>query len=61
MSPSSEILDRGAAKADWVRPATAEEFMAQYVTLVYTLPRIAGAITAAAPQRLSPRPRQPLI
>jgi hypothetical protein len=23
--------------------------MAQYVTLVYTLPRIAGAITAAAP------------
>ena len=36
-------------QADWVRPATAEEFMAQYVTLVYTLPRIAGAITAAAP------------
>ena len=34
-------------QADWVRPATAEEFMAQYVTLVYTLPRIAGAITAA--------------
>ena len=25
-------------QADWVRPATAEEFMAQYVTLVYTLP-----------------------
>ncbi len=35
--------------ADWVRPATAEDFMAQYVTLVHTLPRIAGAITAAAP------------
>ena len=26
-----------------VQPATAEEVMAQYVTLVYTLPRIAGA------------------
>lgn len=36
-------------QADWVQPATAEDFMAQYVTLVYTLPRIAGAITAAAP------------
>ena len=35
--------------ASWVRPVTATEFMAQYVTLVYTLPRIAGAITAAAP------------
>lgn len=35
--------------ATWVRPVTAREFMAQYVTLVYTLPRIAGAITAAAP------------
>ena len=35
--------------ADWVRPVKATEFMAQYVTLVYTLPRIAGAITAAAP------------
>lgn len=36
-------------QAEWVRPVTANEFMAQYVTLVYTLPRIAGAITAAAP------------
>ena len=36
-------------EATWVRPVTATEFMAQYVTLVYTLPRIAGAITAAAP------------
>ena len=41
-------------QADWVRPATAEEFMAQYVTLVYTLPRIAGAITAAAPPIAEP-------
>ena len=36
-------------QADWVRPVTANEFMAQYVTLVHTLPRIAGAIAAAAP------------
>lgn len=36
-------------EATWVRPVTSSEFMAQYVTLVYTLPRIAGAITAAAP------------
>ena len=41
-------------QADWVRPASAEEFMAQYVTLVYTLPRIAGAITAAAPPITEP-------
>ena len=41
-------------QADWVRPASAEEFMAQYVTLVYTLPRIAGAITAAAPPSAEP-------
>ena len=36
-------------QSDWVRPVAADEFMAQYVTLVYTLPRIAGAITAASP------------
>lgn len=36
-------------QAEWVRTVSANEFMAQYVTLVYTLPRIAGAITAAAP------------
>lgn len=40
--------------SDWVRPVTADEFMAQYVTLVYTLPRIAGAITAAAPPMTAP-------
>ena len=34
--------------ADWVRPATAEEFMAQYLMLLQTLPRVAQAITAAA-------------
>ena len=35
--------------ADWVRAATAEEFMAQYLMLLQTLPRAAQAITAAAP------------
>ena len=35
--------------ADWVRAATAEEFMAQYLMLLQTLPRVAQAITAAAP------------
>lgn len=34
--------------ADWVRPVSAEEFMAQYLMLVHALPRVAGAITAAA-------------
>ncbi|MGB1351287.1 MAG: penicillin acylase family protein [Luminiphilus sp.] len=41
-------------EAAWVRPVTATEFMAQYVTLVYTLPRIAGAITAATPPASPP-------
>jgi acyl-homoserine-lactone acylase len=31
----------------WVRPAEASEFMAQYITLVYSLPRAATAIAAA--------------
>jgi acyl-homoserine-lactone acylase len=35
--------------ADWVRAASAEEFMAQYLMLLQTLPRAAQAITAAAP------------
>lgn len=35
--------------ADWVRAATAEEFMAQYLMLLQTLPRAAQAIIAAAP------------
>ena len=34
--------------ADWVRAATAEEFMAQYLMLLQTLPRVAQAIAAAA-------------
>ena len=51
-------------QADWVRPVTANEFMAQYVTLVHTLPRIAGAIVAAAPPAKtlsfqSPPPSEP--
>ena len=36
---------------DWVRPVTTIEVMAQYVTLVYTLPRISGALVAAQPPR----------
>ena len=35
--------------ADWIRAATAEEFMAQYLMLLQTLPRVAQAIIAAAP------------
>jgi len=31
----------------WVRPVEASEFMAQYITLVYSLPRAATAIAAA--------------
>ena len=34
-------------QADWVRPVSAEAFMAQYLTLVQTLPRASGAIAAA--------------
>ena len=35
-------------QAEWVRPVTAEAFMAQYLTLVQTLPRASGAIAAAS-------------
>ena len=34
-------------QADWVRLVSAEAFMAQYLTLVQTLPRASGAIAAA--------------
>lgn len=34
-------------QAEWVRPVSAEAFMAQYLTLVQTLPRASGAIAAA--------------
>ena len=34
-------------QADWVRPVSAEAFMAQYLTLVQTLPRASSAIAAA--------------
>ena len=33
--------------ADWVRPVTPEEFMAQYLVLVQTLPRVATALVGA--------------
>lgn len=35
--------------APWVRPASAEDFMTQYVALVHTLTRMAGAVVAAQP------------
>lgn len=41
--------------AEWVRPVSAAEFMAQYLMLVHTLPRVAGAITAAAIPEASAR------
>ena len=34
-------------QAEWVRPVNADAFMAQYLTLVQTLPRASGAIAAA--------------
>ncbi len=33
--------------ADWVRPVQPEAFMTQYLTLLYTLPRVAPALLAA--------------
>ena len=36
-------------QAPWVRPATAEEFMTQYVASVYTITRMSGAVVAAQP------------
>ena len=35
--------------ADWVRYATPEDFMTQYVALVHTITRMAGAVVAAQP------------
>ena len=35
--------------ADWVRSATPEDFMTQYVALVHTITRMAGAVVAAQP------------
>lgn len=35
--------------ADWVRSATPEDFMTQYVALVQTITRMAGAVVAAQP------------
>ena len=34
-------------QADWVRPVRPEEFMAQYLSLVHSLPRAGGAIVSA--------------
>ena len=35
--------------AEWVRPATPADFMTQYVALVHTITRMAGAVVAAQP------------
>jgi acyl-homoserine-lactone acylase len=36
---------------DWVKPASAEDFMTKYVALVHTITRMAGAVAAAQPPR----------
>ena len=36
-------------QTDWVKPASAEDFMTQYVALVHTITRMAGAVAAAQP------------
>lgn len=36
---------------DWVKPASAEDFMTQYVALVHTITRMAGAVAAAQPPK----------
>ena len=37
--------------ADWVKPASAEDFMTKYVALVHTITRMAGAVAAAQPPK----------
>ena len=48
LAANSDGVGSWCDTADWVRAATAEEFMAQYLMLLQTLPRVAQAITAAA-------------
>ena len=38
-------------QAEWVQPVNADAFIAQYLTLVQTLPRASGAIVAARRSR----------
>ena len=42
-------FDSWCDQAPWVRSATAEEFMTQYVASVYTITRMSGAVVAAQP------------
>lgn len=59
LAEHSESLGSWCHGAPWVRPVTTDEFMAQYLTLLYTLPRVAGALTAASlplPDTLSNQP-----
>lgn len=39
--------------APWVKPASAEDFMAQYVASVHTITRMAGAVVAAQPPEIT--------
>ena len=44
---SAGEYDSWCNHASWVKPATAEDFMTQYVASVHTITRMAGAIVAA--------------
>jgi len=46
---SAGEYDSWCNHASWVKPATAEDFMTQYVASVHTITRMAGAIVAAQP------------
>ena len=47
LAEHSGVVGSWCDQAEWVRPVSAEAFMAQYLTLVQTLPRASGANAAA--------------
>ena len=49
LSDSAGQYDSWCNHAPWVKPATAEDFMTQYVGSVHTITRMAGAVVAAQP------------
>ena len=49
LSDSAGEYDSWCNHASWVKPATAEDFMTQYVASVHTITRMAGAVVAAQP------------
>ena len=49
LSDSAGEYDSWCNHAPWVKPATAEDFMTQYVASVHTITRMAGAVVAAQP------------